>query len=622
MAWFSVLFFSNCSSKVYVNSLESKADFDEFCGPPLTDKYNEIKAVKVIYDLRSKKVYYINFQRFHLHHEFCSYLKGYPLDLVEFNKYNYSTSPEREYLLGNINFVKSSGIYTLELSPTDLMSLDNIKLLYEKVSNSSFIGDKLKFLLNSSRLNKLGTDLESRMPIITPADIYGQITYQPIYRSTTVGTLRFVKESELDTLKTKSTDIIVLDKTPLELPHVSGVVVSEFQTPLSHLTILGQNRKTPICAVKGAFQDSALRSFENQKVEFKVMDDGFDLKFSDLPFKVSRYNKTINLKYDLDVKDIVLVEDLSNRSRKYTGNKAANFGMLHRLSNRAKFKTPEGAFAIPFYFYDQHIKNSGAQKWIDSLLSNDQLESDSVLRVIRKKIKSHPVSPSLLLEVEALMSRDSLYHRMRFRSSTNAEDANGFSGAGLYSSKTGILFHDKKTVERAIQSVWSSLWSEAAFLERSIFQMDQSHVYMAILAHRSFPNESVNGVAITKNLYRQENEGFIVNAQIGNESVVNPSPGVTSDQFICFPEMNIGPSLYSDKDVIEIINTSSLSDGTLLLSDKEIVNLANQLYAVKRYFSNRSMLSSSYLDTGFDVEFKLDGDDRQLYIKQVRLYND
>jgi hypothetical protein len=58
------------------------------------------------------------------------------------------------------------------------------------------------------------------------------------------------------------------------------------------------------------------------------------------------------------------------------------------------------------------------------------------------------------------------------------------------------------------------------------------------------------------------------------------------------------------------------------MTDAEIQHLANQLEYIKQYFANRIFLYSDYTDLGPDVEFKLVGEKRGLYIKQIRIYND
>ena len=178
----------------------------------------------------------------------------------------------------------------------------------------------------------------------------------------------------------------------------------------------------------------------------------------------------------------------------------------------------------------------------------------------------------------------------------------------------------RKSIEKAIKEVWASLWSYEAFMEREYFNLNHKKVYMGILVHRSFPSEDVNGVAITKNLYRNNNFGFVVNAQLGDESVVRPQKGNVCDQFVCYPN-NVN-SIYNNKNIVDVISISNLNYGSLTMTDKEIQNLADQLEIVKRYFLNRIYLGKSYFSFGLDIEFKLEGENRDLYFKQVRIYND
>jgi phosphoenolpyruvate synthase/pyruvate phosphate dikinase len=157
-------------------------------------------------------------------------------------------------------------------------------------------------------------------------------------------------------------------------------------------------------------------------------------------------------------------------------------------------------------------------------------------------------------------------------------------------------------------------------MEREYFNIDHERVYMGILVHRSFPTEEVNGVAITKNLYRAGNYGFVINAQLGDQSVVKPNDGVICDQLICYPQE--ANELYNNKNDIDVITISNLNNGNLTMTEAEIQNLADQLDIIKQYFNNHFYPRIEYLDFGLDIEFKLDGEQRVLYIKQVRFFND
>lgn len=616
-----VLCHTACSSENYVSKLDSLTQFDEFSGPPLTNKYHTLKAVKVVYDIANQKIYYINHSHYKLHFDFCNSITAYPLDAYTFNQKNYSNGNDREYLLANINYSTTSDQYFLELSPTDLMSTENIELLYNTILKSSYLDDNLRFYLNNPKLLADST-LQITIPTIHPKDIYAELKFQPIYQGMAVGKLKRVKVSDLSNAQLEPTDIVILDRTPLFLPRVAGVIVREMQTPLSHLTILGQNRKIPICSSLDTEQIIDLKNLEDSSVIFKVHTNGFSIEKTKRAYTSMEQLPKLKLRADLSKVELIDLDACNNKSRFSIGNKAANLAMLQKLSQKREFKTPEGAFAIPFHFYLQHLKSSGTDLIIDTLLTEKHArqEEGELLKRIRRRIKDQPVDKELLVSIHSRMISDSLYNRMRFRSSTNAEDEIGFSGAGLYSSKTAILDNPKNTVSKAVKSVWASLWSDNAYLEREIFNIDQSSVFMGILVHRSFPNEVLNGVAITKNLYRPENEGYVVNVQLGEHSVVKPDSGIIPDQFICHPKQSGYNSNYSGG-VIDIITTSTLARGKLLMTNEEITNLANELYAIKRYFSTRTLLSSSDFNIGYDVEFKLYGAERRLYVKQVRVYN-
>jgi len=618
-----VLFFVQCNAQVSELTLTDSEMFAKMSGPPLTDKYGEISSIKVVYDYKTKSIYFINHHRYKLHHEFCDYLRGYEQDLATFNRMNYGADGQRQYLLGNINYVKSMDKYALELSPTDQMPVSSLVFFYHKISESSFIGDDLTVLLNNTRLIAMEENLKSLFPVILPSEIYKNIQYQGISKYTGFGTIRFIDNIEKNHEPLQPTDILVLKHTPLTLPSVAGIIVSELQTPLSHLTILGQNRKIPISALKGAFDNATIRQWDGKLVRYEVRSDSFSIqKISELP-KTSMTTAKVKLQASLTKNTLLDIDFVTRNSSKDVGNKAANFGVLYHLSKKYDFKTPEGAFAIPFYFYDQHLKSSGAQALLDTLFAHPSWSDKQIkeaLTKIRKQIKEGTLNTKLLSEVKQRMTSDPLFNSMRFRSSTNAEDALGFSGAGLYSSITGSLTDISKPVDKAIKQVWASLWSYAAFMERSYYKIDQSKVYMGVLVHRNFPDEAVNGVAITKNIYRQGNHGFVVNVQLGEESVVQPTPGVTCDQFICFPKSDA--TLYHNKTIIDVLTISNLNNGSLVMTEKEITHLANQLDLIKRYYALRNMTGGSYLDFGLDLEFKLQGPKRDLYIKQVRLYND
>jgi hypothetical protein len=466
----------------------------------------------------------------------------------------------------------------------------------------------------------------SDLPPITPEEIYAGQIYQPISKLYGRGRVVVVTDWKKQKNDIKPFDIVLLKDIPMEFPLVAGVIVTEFQTPLSHVSILGQNRRIPICAYTKLFDDKALLDLDQEFIEFKVLLDTFLVTKIDIdPEDLIKNRKRLKLKKEASVDSLIPIQYLKERHSAVVGNKAANFAELYQYSKKMDFKTPESAFAIPFYFYEEHIRSCGLADEISALCKKDNMyrprkEVERELDLIRNTMRDVSVDEQLIADVRAMIERLGDHRRMRFRSSTNAEDAYEFSGAGLYTSKTGDLDNKYKSIEKAIKSVWMSLWSYEAFMERESYNIDQSTVSMGILVHRSFPSEEVNGVAITTNIYRQNYLGFVVNAQLGDESVVKPKEGVQCDQFICYPDEN-ATQYGRHEGGVDIITYSSLNDGDLVMSKEEIQHLANTLEKIKRQYVRKHYIRTTYFNFGLDIEFKLDGKGRQLYIKQMRLYN-
>ncbi|MBI1837096.1 MAG: hypothetical protein HYR91_07505 [Flavobacteriia bacterium] len=619
--YFLLLIGCQTHSQKCLNELSSKESFSLFAGSPLSSKYGNVSSIKVVYDSKSQKIFFVNSQFYKYHYEFCNQYLWDDITLEEFNIENYSNLATRRYLLGNINYYPALSKYVLEISPSDLMDSKQMELFYNEITSHCYFEKQLTVLVNSPHTEKLNHELNSKISFILPSEIYKNLTFQAISCSETSGVLKFINCDE-DLKKVKAEDIIVITKTPLFLPFVRGIIVTEFQTPLSHLSILGQNRKIPICASKNIFKNPFFKQFENEIIHFSVDLDTF---YIEKMLKLAPKNnlKPIQLQKNLTVTKLVEIHEIDKNASSFIGNKATNFGILAKLSKNSNFKVPEAGFAIPFYYYNQHIIQSKTIGLIEQLLKDSTILNNpdslqNALKLIRNSIIEGKVDPYLLNLIDQKLKKTPLYKTFRFRSSTNAEDANGFSGAGLYDSKTVDLDNPEKSIENALKKVWASLWSFEAFMERSYFGINQEDVYMGILVHRSFPNEAVNGVAITKNIYRKNYLGFVVNAQKGDESVVQPKPGIICDQFICFPD-NAG-EFYSKS--TDIITYSNLNQGKLVMSSTEIQNLANQLEIIKSYFyTNSKIIFKRYYDFGLDIEFKLDENTRELYIKQVRFYN-
>lgn len=612
----------------YSHSISNISEFNKFSGEPLTDKFSQIDAVKVVYVISTGKLYYINDRYAHLHYDFCKQFLNEYDDLALFNDNNYEQRAGRKYYLGNINYIHSTEKFMLEFSVADDISVSQIKSLHQSIV-SSFIQDKEVLIyvntpILKEKIKKSGISFKT----IEPNEVYADQEIQVVNKGFAEGTLKKIKSNEIYTADISQNDILIIEGYSNDIPLCAGVIITTFQTPLSHITILAHNRKTPVIAYKNAATDKNLNDLIGQHVSLNISNDSFKLEIKEISKQNKKKKKEIRLEADLGIKKLVSLKEIKlNETEKY-GAKACYLSELGRVKGAGKdFYTPRGGFSIPFYFYNEHIKKYGIDKMIDALLKDtilleNRIKLNEELACIRDTIIKSPIDTSLYRQVLEMIEKCETGKRPRFRSSSNAEDLAEFNGAGLYDSKTGIPGDTTKTVEKAIKSVWASLWNDRAFSEREYFNINQQSVYMGILVHESFPEEISNGVVVTKNLYRDTESGYVINMQKGETSVVQPPEGVTTELLISY--LNLDIDFYDEKNSMEYITYSSLNGNKPLLNVDEVRHLSKQLSVIKDHFYTKSKAwtKTTFRDYALDIEFKyiLRNGVPVLLIKQARPY--
>jgi phosphoenolpyruvate synthase/pyruvate phosphate dikinase len=198
--------------------------------------------------------------------------------------------------------------------------------------------------------------------------------------------------------------------------------------------------------------------------------------------------------------------------------------------------------------------------------------------------------------------------KVRLRSSTNAEDLPGFSGAGLYESLSAYGSGTARASAR-IREVWASVWTFRAFEERQFWNIDHRAMRMGIAVNLAVDDEVANGVLITQNLANPGAPGMYVNVQAGEVEVTNPENGAIPEVFSIIPA--------PPQQGFQIVRQrfSSLSPGRALLDDGEVARLAMAASQVEQHFA------SQYPDRPpLDLEFKFHGSERRLLMKQARPY--
>lgn len=603
----------------YLNRLPSPEAFKVLQNRPFTPTFGEVQSVKFIYSIPDKQIYYMNSSEFFIHYDFAAEILDYSKGHYSFNIEQYKNNQNRIFYLGSLNHFKSSGIYTLEFFSGDEITCDGVKELYNKISVTSYIGDKLRFYPNNAKW-----DICGNIPKITSSEIYQGQNYQPLNPGENFGYLKKVEIDQVGTTYLGRHDLVLLNGIPNDILVVAGIITTDFQTPLSHINVLSHNRGTPNMALRDGWTNPRLNVFIDQLVYLKVTLDSFYIREATVTeaesfWAIKEPTKFQKLKIDTLTTGLVNLNGADHSWVSAIGGKAANFAELMKVTfANQPIPTPEGAFAIPISYYWNHIKSNQIDIYLKQMLADPEFKTNHATRIsmltnLQNLIKDKPVDANLVKLISDRIETINGFTNIRFRSSTNAEDIEGFNGAGLYNSYTAIKGDDKKTIENVIRKVWASLWNLKAFEEREYFKIDQLNVGMAALVHRSYPAEEANGVVITENLFNIYNPGITINVQVGEMSIVIPENNYLPDQIIYYAFEDQFPESYN------YIGHTTVPgmEGKTVLTPQELKTLNNYCMAIHNHYCRLNFECKT-----LDIEFKVDkiNGQRKIYIKQARLY--
>lgn len=610
----------------YFNELIDPIAFELVSSLPSRTNDGQVASVKIIHNRDNDLMYYMNTKRYEYHYTFAQAHLGFNQGNNVFNQTQYRENDKRYLYAANLNYYKSLDKYVLYLVSANEMSCENIKILYDKIVETSYLEGKLFLFANRSEF------LLCDVPKITSEELYEGQNYQALNLAENYGYLNKVDLVDLEDTYLGRHDIVLLNGIPNDVSVVAGIITTEFQTPLSHINVLSHNRNTPNMALRDAWENEWLDSFLGELVYLKVQSDSFEMRTATLAeatafWELNEPQGIIELPVNTTVQGLIDLQVADYTYLDIIGGKATNFAEILNVSlNGNPIPTPESSFAIPFYYYDKHLKDSGLDVFINEMLKNEDFINSPDIRKARledlkDRIKNHPLDPVLVDLIKNKIKNFEDFPSFRFRSSTNAEDLESFSGAGLYSSYSAKKENPGKTIDKAIKKVWASLWNWRAFEERSYYNIVHTTCAMGILVHRSFPDEDANGVLITKNLYNS-NPGFIINVQYKEYSIVFPEPGILNDQIMLLT-WSIIPGQDFMAEYLTFSNLPELNGETVMTND-ELMELGAYCLELKKHFYQNvpHHCDCTEQNFGLDIEFKVDSSvrDRKIYIKQARFY--
>ncbi|MCY3564965.1 MAG: hypothetical protein OXH27_02155, partial [Gammaproteobacteria bacterium] len=489
--------------------------------------------------------------------------------------------------------------------------------------------------VNNYNLRKSKFDA-SRVKVLTQADIMGDIVYIPMNQGEGYGRLRLMEEGE----RPSPFDIAIYEALPNDLPRVAGTITTVPQTPLSHVNLRAIQNNLPNAFIRDALTEESITALLDKYVYYAVTADGYTIREAtkadvDKHFESLRPKNTQTLQSDLTKKTITSLDNVSFADWTAFGVKTANVAELTKLA-LPDGTTPVG-FAVPFYFYDEFMKQAtvgketilGKKKAPDeekitlpaettlaeavaAMLAHSHFQTDAdiqeeMLDDLRKAIKGAESPDWIITALENLHAQYPDGQSLRYRSSTNNEDLPSFSGAGLYSSKTQDP--DETTeegIDKSIKQVWASLWNYRAFLERDFHRVDHTTVVMGVLVHPNYSDETVNGVAVSYDPITFQDDAYYVNSQKGEDLVTNPEAHSQPEQLL----------LGTTGKVTILARSNLATSDALLMSDSQMVQLRSNLETIHNHFKTLYGIEDGE-DFAIEIEFKVTAANK-LAIKQAR----
>ena len=475
--------------------------------------------------------------------------------------------------------------------------------------------DNLSLHVRNRELPQIQSDLpllrESRINLVFDEDVYFNLNFLALSPGEGYGLLQVLKPDE----RPHPRNIVIYEALPNELPRVAGIISTVLQTPLSHVNLRAIQDGIPNTFIRDALDTPSITTLIDSYVHYTVTEEDWDLRPAtraeiDAHYESSRPAGPQTPERDLSVTAITPLSEIGFADWKAFGVKAANVAVLGTLGFPAG-TVPDG-FAIPFYFYDEFMKDNGFYDRIEQMLADPDFQTDfetqdDMLDDLRDDIKDAETPQWIIDALTAMHATYPEGQSLRYRSSTNNEDLPGFNGAGLYDSKTQ---DPDETVEdgidKSLKGVFASLWTFRAFTEREFHRIDHMATKMGVLVHPNYQDELVNGVAVSFDPFYDRPDRHYVNSQIGEDLVTNPEAHSLPEELLLH---NFG--------AYRILATSNqVPPGQLLMSNNQLRQLRAHLEVIHDHFAGLYNPGPGE-PFAMEIEFKITSDNI-LAIKQAR----
>ncbi len=610
-----------------------------------------------------------NVNRFDLHYEFLKTVFPELYAALSIDQYEnlVLNADTRQYFAGALIKLKeecngaSYGFTVYQNTSQSLLGKLEISYIQKSISAMMHGNRILYFPMSSAEENAISSWAKSSDDI----SVYNcgtPVEYEVYTAGTAYGYVRILTLSEFEEAGAEGLlgwqDIIVLEGTPFNILFpAAAIVTGERQNVLSHINVQASVRGTPNIYVRDPFEAFAIH--EGQLVRIDADTGGYKINTEITAEEAQEWweehrpqlENVVEPDYSFTAMpelDEVAVADATQRKTAFSrfGGKGANLAILSSIIDHQYMVD---GFLVPFRHFQkfmdsnslplyggQNSENVSYTDYMNFWVNNDEfLLSSAKRREVLNRLVDHIINSSRLdndlivniaARIKAVFGSENVMVRMR--SSSNMEDSIEFSGAGLYesysacaadsfggipdASKCDADKNRQMTIQSALRKVWASFWKPQAFEERFYFQYySPEDTAMAIAVTPAFNDESVNGVVFTGLPNSPGDKRMLVNAQIGEVSVVSPPQGV-------LPETAIIDTDRDTASVVRIQDSSLVTFPATVLSDAEYLQMGAILDDVR---SRYPIDAEGYAENSIilDLEFKYTPE-RKLLFKQSRAF--
>ena len=511
------------------------------------------------------------------------------------------------------------GSYSFNFSFGNAYNFEATQRTFELLAASMpFLQNNMNHFIGQSdeddHLNNYADDFEgTRVDVVLESDVFAEINYIPFHEAEGYG---FFKHMQDLNETPGSRDIVLYDALPNSLPRVGGIITSVIQTPLSHVNLRAIQDNVPNAYIADPLLNPDIANLLGGYVYYKVENERYEIREATLT-EVNNWYEDLRPTEpqipirDLSITEIMPLDDIGFEMSTAFGAKCSN------LATMRSFDLPVGTipdgFGIPFYYYDEFMQFNNFYQEAQVMIDNPTFQTDLNFRIdrlrdFRRAIKDAPMPQWMMDDLQAMHDDFPEGTAVRCRSSTNNEDLPGFSGAGLYTSKTQYL--DEGHISKSIKQVYASMWNFRAYEERDFYRVDHFVAAMGILCHPSFQEEQSNGVGISIDPIYETEDTFYLNTQVGESLITNPDPNSVPEEILLYEDPDQGGGYL----VLRLSNL--VNPGELVMDQIYLDQMRDYLSVIHDGFAVLYDVVGAD-DFGIDIEYKVTAQD-QLIVKQAR----